>query len=63
MRITLAQWVERGLPIDKGNGTTEDAAAECLECSTLTEKIGVVVRLCPYHEGFVDGFDAARGGE
>ena len=62
MRITLTEWREKGLPIDKGNGTDEDAGANCLGCRTMTDLKGVIqISLCGYHEGFVDGFDAREG--
>ena len=63
MRITLAQWKTYDLPIDEGNGTDEDACADCPGCRTSPDGVTVgSVSLCCYHEGFVDGFDAARGG-
>ena len=56
MRITLAQWVEYGL-------RTAGGYPDCHRCQTrhVPSAGGVNVNLCPYHEGFVDGFDAAKG--
>ena len=65
MRITLAQWRSYDLPIDAGNGTDEDMGPDCRYCVTgmTTQTHQTVIAACDYHQGFVDGFDAARGGE
>ena len=58
MRITLAQWRdEYGLPMEEGD-------PECGACRATqwTKNDQTPYSLCSYHEGFVDGFDAARGG-
>ena len=61
MRITLAQWIEYGLPtFQLSNERDRPKCAEC-EGDGPAGQI-LVVKLCVYHEGFVDGFDAARGG-
>ena len=52
MRITLAQWREREPKLSLDS---------CGSCSYIGREDRYL--LCPYHRGFVDGFDAARGGE
>jgi len=56
MRITLAQWRDN---------FGDDSRIEDIGCGCrVTERPGDIafVSLCSYHEGFVVGFDAARGG-
>ena len=60
MRITLAQWRSTYQLPTTGVG---DEACDACQRESDRALIHQRIILCSYHEGFVDGFDAARGGQ
>ena len=63
MRITLAEWRDKyGLTVDGTRDGGLDLHCSGCSWSFIPSKTEYRVSLCSYHEGFVDGFDTARGG-